>query len=116
MTTATDGLAAFRQCETAEDYFAFFGLSYDPAVVNVNRLHILKHFARQLADLHAHRSAPEPTEQILADYRDALVAAYQAFTTGTALEHRVFKVLQDHAPRAFVPIGEVTVRTTEGRK
>lgn len=110
MTTATVDLARFRRCETAEEYFEFFGLSYDPKVVNVYRLHILKHFAGQVKDLHQRRVAPQPTDQILAAYREALIRSYEAFITGTALDHRVFKVLQDHAPKAFVPTAQITVR------
>ena len=34
-------LTQFNQLHDAEDYFEFFGLSYDPQVVNINRLHIL---------------------------------------------------------------------------
>jgi nitrogenase-stabilizing/protective protein len=113
MITATPDLAQFRRCETAEDYFKFFGVPYDPRVVNVYRLHILRHFARQLEELHESRTAPLPSDRILADYRAALIRSYEAFTTGTALDHRVFKVLRDHAPRAFVPVAQVTVRRAE---
>ena len=115
MTSPTADLAGFRRCETAEDYFKFFGLPYDPKVVNVYRLHILKHFAKQLAELHVNRTAPDTAEHVLTDYRDALVRSYLAFTTATAMDHRVFKVLQDHAPAEFVPAAQVTVhRGSEG--
>lgn len=115
MTMVTADLARFRSCETAEEYFEFFGLSYDPKVVNVYRLHILKHFAGQVKELHQQRAATEPEGQVLAAYREALTRSYEAFTTGTALDHRVFKVLRDHAPTAFVPTAQITVNGREAR-
>ena len=48
-TSADDPLAAFNRCQTAEEYFALLDVAYDPRVVSVNRLHILRHFAGQLA-------------------------------------------------------------------
>lgn len=116
MTTVTADLARFRSCETAEEYFDFFGIPYDPKVVNVCRLHILKHFAGQVKQLHQQRAAPEPENEILAAYREALIRSYEAFATGTALDHRLFKVLQDHAPTAFVPTAQITVNGRQARR
>jgi nitrogenase-stabilizing/protective protein len=42
-------------------------------------------------------------------YREALRRAYTAFTTAGALDHRVFRVLQERAPRNFVPLHLVAV-------
>ncbi len=92
-----------RCCHTAEEFFALLDVPYDPRVLNVNRLHILRHFAGQLDDLAA-RGA-----QSRAACHAALVRSYQAFSTGSALDHRLFKVLRDHAPTAFVPTAEVRV-------
>lgn len=108
-TVETDPLAGFRRCGSAEEYFDFFQLDYDPRVVNVYRLHILRHFADQLERMHRDRTVPESPERILAGYRDALAASYQAFRTGTALDHRLFRVLREHAPDArpeptFIPL------------
>lgn len=100
-------LERFRQCSTAEEYFEVLEVPFDPKVVNVNRLHILRHLAGQLADLHQRQPAPENAEDELAAYRAALIASYQTFTTSTSLDHRLFKVLVDHAPQAFVPLAEV---------
>lgn len=109
---AADGaqrLARFKACESAEDYFAVLGVDYDPRVLAVSRLHILRHFAGQIIDLHRDRQASQSPEAVLADYRDALARSYQEFTTSTALDHRLFKVLQDQAPRAFVPVASICV-------
>jgi nitrogenase-stabilizing/protective protein len=103
----------FKRCRTAEEYFELLDVSYDPRVLAVSRLHILRHFAEQVRDLHLHRDATEGVGRVLDSYRDALVRSYQAFTTETALDHRLFKVLQDHAPRDFVPLAAVAVERQE---
>ncbi len=94
-------LAGLSACVTAEEYFAFLDVPYDQRVLNVSRLHILRHFSEQVA------AGLPPLREA---YRDALLRAYQAFVTGTAMDHRLFKVLRDHAPDAFVPAAEVTVQ------
>lgn len=107
--TGADRLAAFKRCQTAEEYFQVLDVPYDQKVINVNRLHILRHFAGQLMELHLRRDSPEEPERLLGGYRAALTRSYEAFSTGTALDHRVFKVLRDRAPAAFVPATAVTV-------
>lgn len=110
---AAERLAAFERCRTAEEYFALLGVPYDPRVVDVNRLHILRHFAGELAGLRRHCTGEESPDQMLDAYRDALTRSYRTFTTSTALDHRLFKVLRDRAPRAFVPAAAVEVRRAE---
>ncbi|HEX7662802.1 MAG TPA: nitrogenase-stabilizing/protective protein NifW [Pseudonocardiaceae bacterium] len=105
--SATERLIRFHQCGTAEEFLRLLDVPFDPRVVNVNRLHILKLFAAKVAELHEQRTAEQPAERVLADYRVALEASYREFTTSTALDHRLFKVLRDRAPRAFVPLQEV---------
>ncbi|MBX6388940.1 MAG: nitrogenase-stabilizing/protective protein NifW [Frankia sp.] len=109
---ANDLLRQFQRCSTAEEYFSLLDVPYDPRVVNVHRLHILRYFAQQLEELHARCQATDSPEHVLGSYRDALIRSYQAFTTGTALDHRLFKVLRDHAPRAFVPTTDITIQKT----
>jgi nitrogenase-stabilizing/protective protein len=111
--TAADRLLAFNRCQTAEEYFAVLDVPYDPQVVSVNRLHILRHFAGQLAELRLQPAAAGSPDRVLGSYRDALIRSYQAFTTATALDHRLFKVLRDRAPRAFVPATAITVQREE---
>ncbi len=110
-----DRLAAFRRCETAEEYFQTLDVAYDPRVVAVNRLHILRHFAAAVARIDAeHASADARTADARTPaYREALAASYEAFTTATALDHRLFKVLADRAPRAFVELDTITVESGE---
>ncbi|MEV5409626.1 nitrogenase-stabilizing/protective protein NifW [Thermopolyspora sp. NPDC052614] len=107
-------LAAFKRCQTAEEYFAVLDVPYDPRVVRVNRLHILRHFAEQLVELHLERSEPQRPEEILDRYRAALARSHDAFVGATALDHRLFKVLKDRAPRAFVETGAIAVERPGG--
>ncbi|WP_131747203.1 nitrogenase-stabilizing/protective protein NifW [Frankia sp. Cppng1_Ct_nod] len=110
MAPDADRLAAFRRCETAEEYFQTLDVAYDPRVVAVNRLHILRHFAAAVARIDAEHAS---TDARTAAYREALAASYEAFTTATALDHRLFKVLADRAPRAFVELDTITVESGE---
>ena len=85
----------------AEDFFELLGVPFDPAVLQVKRLHILKRFRQYLA---AGGDARDEA-QTLTFYRAALEAAYRDFLTSDPLTERVFKVLQDAVPApAFVSI------------
>jgi nitrogenase-stabilizing/protective protein len=102
--SATERLDAFRRAATAEEYFAALGVTYDPRVLAVNRLHILRHFGAQAERIDqqhaggADAGRGAAAETVLAAYRRALQSSYQAFTSAGALDHRLFKVLRDHAP------------------
>jgi len=41
----SDPVEEFERLINTEDYLEFFAIPYDPRVVHVNRLHILKMFA-----------------------------------------------------------------------
>ncbi|HYB51550.1 MAG TPA: nitrogenase stabilizing/protective protein NifW [Burkholderiaceae bacterium] len=76
----------------AEEFLEFFGIRYDQAVVNVNRLHILKRFQqylRQAKDLPAEDSIEQ-----FRRYRELLSRAYGDFVRSTPAKEKVFKVLQ----------------------
>ncbi|EKV00069.1 Nitrogen fixation protein NifW [Leptolyngbya sp. PCC 7375] len=104
MTTLTRTLAQFNQLKDAEDYFQFFGLTYDPQVVNVNRLHILRKFAQLVKD----EDKAQPEEQKLKAYRQALQTAYDLFLTSSSVEQKLFKVFQDR-PKNVVMLSDITV-------
>ncbi len=107
--STTEQLDAFRRAGTAEEYFASLGITYDPRVLTVSRLHILRHFGAQAAQIdqeHAEGAGAgcgAGTETVLAAYRRALQSSYDAFTSAGALDHRLFKVLRDHAPIQIEP-------------
>jgi nitrogenase-stabilizing/protective protein len=90
-----------RELESAEDFFDFFGVAYDPQVVRVNRLHILQRFhdSLALADL------PEDPERRFSIYAGLLAAAHQTFVSSTPAREKVFRVFQNAPGRpAFVPL------------
>jgi nitrogenase-stabilizing/protective protein len=122
----TELTARLLACRDAEDYFAILEVPFDPHVLRVSRLHILRLFGPALQayltdslpeDLAgglagaagglagaAGRGADSPAARRL---REALAAAHGVFASSTALDHRLFKVLQDRAPgpaRTFVPL------------
>jgi nitrogenase-stabilizing/protective protein len=92
-----DPLRQLTTLVNAEDYLDFFGIAYDPQVVHVNRLHILKKFGLLKGDIdrdHGQR----PLEGRLSLYREAMQKAYEIFLTSGAPEQRLFKVFQQPPP------------------
>lgn len=95
-------LEQFNQITDAEAYFTFFGLDYDPQIVHVNRLHILRKFSQLMADADQTQSE----ESLLQAYRQALQVAYNVFTTSNSVEQKLFKVFQDR-PKNIVMLSEI---------
>jgi len=102
MTPTTPTLSQFNQLKDAEAYFEFFALAYDPHVVNVNRLHILRKFSQLIQAIDKHQS--EAT--LLEDYRQALQTAYNLFLTSNSVEQKLFKVFQDK-PKNVVLLSDI---------
>lgn len=95
-------LADFHQLTETEQYFEFFDLPYDPAVVNINRLHILQKFSNLLRErqtvLAELIAAAANEAQILEQYRGAFQQAYELFLDSNALEQKLFKVFHEKPP------------------
>lgn len=92
--------------ESAEDFLEFFALDYDPAVVQVNRLHILQRFHNYLAQGEA--ALPEEDDARREVYRQLLARAYLDFVESDALTEKVFKVFHRHEPQTtFVPVDDL---------
>jgi nitrogenase-stabilizing/protective protein len=89
MPTLTDRLKALS---SAEDFFAFFGVPYEEAIVHVNRLHILKRFYQYLHK--AEGLAGLDDVAMMSRYRGLLTQAYADFVTSTPAKEKVFKVFQ----------------------
>ncbi|MDD2885541.1 MAG: nitrogenase-stabilizing/protective protein NifW [Dechloromonas sp.] len=95
---------------SAEDFLDYFAVPYDPAVVHVNRLHILQRFHDYLA-----KQAPKlpPDEEAKRGiYRLWLERAYQDFVASNALTEKVFAVFQhvdkpDGGSTSFVSLDKV---------
>jgi nitrogenase-stabilizing/protective protein len=93
------------ELSSAEDFLEYFNIEYQPAVVQVNRLHILQRFHDYLAEV---SDMPEDDKARYALYADLLKGAYQDFVTSDAVTEKVFKVFRMHEPQeAFVPLTDL---------
>ena len=81
--------------ESAEEFLDHFGIDYDPAVVRVNRLHILQRFHDYLKQV---GSAPSSGEQLRELLADRLLQAYTDFTLSDARSEKVFRVFRMQEP------------------
>ena len=88
----TELLRTLQTFSAAEEFLAFFQIPYEPAVVQVHRLHILKRFSQYLvrAELDALDDAAQRET-----CRDLMIQAYEDFVHSTAAREKVFKVFQD---------------------
>ena len=101
---------AMEELESAEDFLNYFGVAFDPAVVHVNRLHILQRYHNYLTQAGA---LPESEAAQRAVFTALLTRAYQDFVESDALSEKVFKVFHMHEPQtAFVPLSSITIAAT----
>jgi nitrogenase-stabilizing/protective protein len=95
---------ALEELSSAEEFLDYFGIPYDPAVVQVNRLHVLQRFHDYI------EREPAAARQALTfdDYAKLLERAYRDFVTSDALTEKVFKVFRLHEPKTvIVPLSEL---------
>lgn len=103
--TIDDFESDLEELSSAEDFLDYFQLSYDPKVVQVNRLHILQRFHDYLADVD---EPPDGAAARWALYADLLAAAYQDFVTSDARTEKVFRVFHMHEPKtASIPLSDL---------
>lgn len=103
-----------RQCASAEDFFALLELPFEPTVLDVARLHILRRMGQYLDESAIERT---PDDQLPGRCRQALQRAYTDFLTSTPLQQRVFRVLKRAtAPpsRPFVPLAALLSSRSDG--
>lgn len=98
---------------SAEEFLDFLKVPYDPQVVRVNRLHILKRFHDYIGQSGLPGDVdPGDLDQA---YAQALEHAYTDFVTSNAATEKVFKVFQqaEAAKKAnFVPLAAVSRKTS----
>jgi len=98
MATLEDDL---QQLYSIEAFLDYFELEYDPKIVSVSRLHILKRFNQYLARESVMRESealwPE-TERC----RALLQLAYDDFVHSSGVEQKVFKVFHRNEQRVSV--------------
>jgi nitrogenase-stabilizing/protective protein len=104
-------LTELGQLSSAEDFFTALDLPFDPAIVNVARLHILRRMGQYLRD---DKLEGLDDTAARAACRLHLQTAYQDFVRSSPIQERVFKVHQDamkpaEPPRKpFVPLTALT--------
>ncbi len=100
-------LDRLNKASSAEDFFASLGVDYDPKVVNVARLHILRRMGQYLA---AETFDGATEADVTARCKAVLEQAYADFVASSPIDQRVFKVLKDAVAEpkkpaaAFVPL------------
>ena len=98
-------LEQLKKLSSAEDYFRFLGVSYDPAVLNVARMHILRRMGDNLRE-----SGFEPDEEkARAYFRAHLERAYEDFVKSTPIKERVFKVHKDAVRSTVSPLVRLSI-------
>jgi nitrogenase-stabilizing/protective protein len=105
-------LEDLRRLSAAEEFFQYLEVEYEPQVVNVARLHILRRMGEYLRTAPAQ---PESDEESRQRVRSHLQSAYADFVASSPIKERVFKVHKDavkeqepKAPkRAFVPLSSI---------
>jgi nitrogenase-stabilizing/protective protein len=102
-------LEQLRHLSATEEFFELLDVPYDPAVLRVARLHILRRMGQSLADNTLDGLAEAAARE---QCRAHLARAYADFVASRPIEQRVFKVLKDAvAPRrkaAFVPLSTLS--------
>lgn len=89
-----DTMQALGALSAAEEFFDYLGITYDPAVIHVNRLHILKRFNQYLRTTQPDVAGLDGAAQYAA-CRELLGRAYEDFIRSTPAREKVFKVFQD---------------------
>ncbi len=84
---------ALEELVSAEDFLDYFGVPYEPAIVQVNRLHILQRFHDYLAKQAPNLPPEEDAQRGI--YRLWLERAYRDFVASDALTEKVFAVFQN---------------------
>ena len=100
------------ELSSAEDFFEYFAVDFDPAVVHVNRLHILQRFHDYVENA---PSMPEDDAGRYAQYAELLAKAYDDFVDSDAQTEKVFKVFRMNEPMTVeIPLMDLAGQVTSG--
>jgi nitrogenase-stabilizing/protective protein len=100
-----------KKLHAAEDFFEALGVEYDPSVVRVARLHILRRMGEYLAKTDFDGSSDD---EVRLACKETLTKAYEDFVASSPIAERVFKVHKDAVkPKAepakpFIPLTTLT--------
>jgi nitrogenase-stabilizing/protective protein len=101
MATLSNDLAGLS---SAEDFFAYFDLPYDPRILAACRLHILKRFHDNIAAVAELNERDDDAQRTV--YREQLERAYADFVSGPALGKDAFPRLA-RMKGAFIALSAV---------
>jgi nitrogenase-stabilizing/protective protein len=86
-------LQELGQLSSAEDFFTYLDLGFEPSVVQVSRLHILRRMGQYLKGSEVDGAfVGLSDEEIKALCRSHLEQAYQDFIASSPIQERLFKV------------------------
>ena|SRR3974390_626516 len=88
----TSVLDELNRLSSAEEFFALLGVEYDPKVVSVVRLHILRRMGQYLRSEDFGGLSDDVVKERC---KAVLQQAYEDFLSSTPMQERVFKVLKD---------------------
>ena len=103
-------LQRLRGLSSAEEFFQELRVPYDPAVLSVARLHILKRMGEYLD---GDELDGLPDNVAAARAQNLLARAYSDFVASSPLKERVFRVLKERDPERPAPSGSVFVSFDE---
>jgi len=104
-------LDELNKASSAEDFFALLGVDYDPKVVSVVRLHILRRMGQYIVGA-KEELAGLPDEEVTARCKTFLEQAYADFLEKSPLDERLFKVLKDAVKPAEPKTPQIVTLTT----
>jgi nitrogenase-stabilizing/protective protein len=105
-------LDQLRTLSSAEDFFRVLDVPYDPSVLDVARLHILKRMGEYLRKNTFFGSGEEAAREMC---RAHLQRAYRDFVESSPLEERVFKVLKEAVTPPSAPLVQITSPPSNGQ-
>ena len=85
-------LDRLQRLSAAEEFFVALGLDYDPQVLAVNRLHVLKRFSQYMV---GEQLAGISDAQAAARLRTLLARAYSDCLSNSPQQQKLFKVFRD---------------------
>jgi nitrogenase-stabilizing/protective protein len=101
MTESPDLASELADLESAEDFLEYFNVPFDPAVVHVNRLHILQRFHDYLGRM------PQAQPPSYDEYQAHLARAYMDFVRSDAQTEKVFRVLKRASGITTIPLSAI---------
>jgi nitrogenase-stabilizing/protective protein len=100
-------LDRMRNLSAAEEFFDLLKVPYDPAILRVARLHILRRMGQYLSQESLTAMTDDAAEEAC---RVTLARAYADFEASSPLKERVFKILKDAVAPAgvgFVSLSDI---------